>query len=119
MICPNNWKRSCPRCREYSQTSPHNSCPKITSLAKSLSTHPLQNCISYVQCSSNLSTLLHTPITHHPTARVYSLMARLISFFISASSSILSEVLQPLHCLRCTSSLKRTPLRPPLVCSSF
>src|SRR6218665_413376 len=59
-------------------------------LAKSPSTHPLQNCISYLQCSSNLSTLLHTPITHHSTARVYSLST--ISFSISASSLILSEV---------------------------
>src|SRR6218665_482068 len=40
---------SCPRSHENSQTSPCNSCPKITSLAKSPSTNPLQNSISYLQ----------------------------------------------------------------------
>jgi len=50
------------------------------------------NSIFYLQCSSNLSTLSHSPITYHPTARVNSLI--IISFSISASS--LSEVLQPL-----------------------
>src|SRR6218665_185758 len=34
------------------------------------------------------------------------------------SSLILFEVLQPLLCLRCTSSLERTPKRPPSVCTS-
>src|SRR6218665_2919765 len=43
-------------------------CPKITSLAKSPSMHPLQNSISHLQCPSNLSTLLHSPTSHHPTA---------------------------------------------------
>ena len=66
--------------------------------------------------SSNLSTLLHLPTSHHPTTRVYSLI--IISVPISPSSLILSEVLQPLLCLRCTSSLERTPKRPPSVCIS-
>src|SRR6218665_1276699 len=39
----------------------------------------------------------------------YSLITRPISFSISVSSFILSEVLQPLHSLCCTSSLERTP----------
>src|SRR6218665_4001915 len=47
-----------------------------------------------VQYSENLSTLLHSPTTHHPTARVYSLIV--ISFFISLFSLILSQVLQTL-----------------------
>src|SRR6218665_75005 len=101
----NNSERSCPRSHENSQISPHNPCPKITSLAKNPSTHPLQNSISYLQRSSNLSTLLHSPTTHHPTTRVYSLV--IISFHVSPSSLILFEVLQPLLCLRCTSSLER------------
>src|SRR6218665_1395120 len=112
----NNSERSCPRSHENSQTSPHNPCTKITSLAKNPSTHPLQNSISYLQHSSNLSTLLHSPTTllhsptcHHPTTRVYSLI--IISFLVSPSSLILFEVLQPLLCLRCTSSLERTPLK--------
>jgi len=60
------------------------SCPKhhhhithvlqITALTNSPSTHPLQNWISYLQYSSNLSALLHSPISHHPTAQVYSLI---------------------------------------------
>ena len=45
--------------------------------------------------------------SHHPTAKVFSLI--IISFSISPSSLILSEVLQPLHSLCCTSSLKRLP----------
>src|SRR6218665_1292690 len=60
----NNSERSCPRSHENSQTSPHNPCPKITSLAKTPSSHALQNSISYLQHSSNLSTLLHSPTTH-------------------------------------------------------
>jgi len=51
-------------------------------LAKSPSMHPPQNCISYLQYSSNLSTLLHSPITYHPTDRVYSLIT--MSFSILA-----------------------------------
>ena len=47
------------------------SCPKITALAKSPSTHPLQNSISYLQYPSNLLTLLHSPIIHHTAARIY------------------------------------------------
>src|SRR6218665_1747453 len=58
----NNSERSCPRSHENSQTSPHNSYPKITSLGKSPSKYPLQNSISYLQHSSNLSTLLHTKL---------------------------------------------------------
>src|SRR6218665_1183038 len=99
----NNSERSCPRSHENSQTSPHNPCPKITPLAKNPSMHPLQNSISYLQYSSNLSTLLHSPTPHHPTTRVYSLI--IISFLVSPSSLILFEVLQPLLCLRCTNSL--------------
>ena len=99
-----------------SQISPHNSCPKITALAKIPSTLALQNSIFYLQYSSDLSTLLHSPITHHTTARVYSLV--IISFYISSSSLILSGVLQPLHSLCRTSSLERTPSRLPSVCSS-
>src|SRR6218665_542210 len=81
-------ERSCPRSHENSQTSPHNPCPKITPLAKNPSTHPLQNSISYIQYSSNLSTLLHSPTSHHPTTRVYSLI--IISFLYrpSVSSSL-------------------------------
>src|SRR6218665_3900737 len=71
----NNSECSCPRSHKNSQTS-----PKITALAKSPSMHPLQNCISYLQYSSNLSTLLYMPITYHPTARVYSLIT--VSFSI-------------------------------------
>src|SRR6218665_2065629 len=112
----NNSERSCPRSHENSQTSPHNLCPKITSLAKNPSTHLLQNSISYLQHSSNLSTLLHSPTSHHPTTRVYSLI--IISFLVSPSSLFFFEVLQPLLCLRCTSSLERTPKRPPSVCTS-
>src|SRR6218665_2873436 len=78
--------------------------------------HPLQNNISYLQYSSNLSPLLHSPTSHHPTTRVYSLI--IISFLVSPSSLILLEVLQPLLCLRCTSSLERTPKRPPSICTS-
>src|SRR6218665_2193960 len=62
----NNSERSCPRSHENSQTSPHNLCPKITSLAKNPSMHPLQNSISYLYHSSNLSTLLRSPTSHHP-----------------------------------------------------
>ena len=113
----NNSERSCPRSHENShQTSPHNPCPKITSLAKNPSTHPLQNSISYLQHSSNLSTLLHSLTSHHPTTRVYSLI--IISFLVSPSSLILFKVLQSLLSLRCTGSLERTPKRPPSVCSS-
>src|SRR6218665_2367165 len=55
--------------------------------------------------------------SHHPTTlQVYSLI--IISFLVSPSSLILFEVLQPLLCLRCTSSLERTPKRPPSVCTS-
>src|SRR6218665_4206659 len=109
-------ERSCPRSHENSQTSPHNPCPKITPLAKNPSTHPLQNSISSLQYSSNLSTLLHSPTSPHPTPRVYSLI--IISFLVSPSSLILFEVLQPLLCLRCTNSLERTPKRPPSVRTS-
>src|SRR6218665_807405 len=112
----NNSERSCPRSHENSQTSLHNPCPKITSLAKNPSTHPLQNRISYLQHSSNLSTLLHSPTSHHPTTRVSSLI--IISFLVSPSSLILFEVLQPLLRLRCTSSLERTPKRHQSVCTS-
>src|SRR6218665_1708174 len=45
--------------------SQHNLCSKITSLPKNPSTQPLQNSISYLQHSSNLSTLLHSPTSHH------------------------------------------------------
>src|SRR6218665_2811295 len=90
-------ERSCPRSHENSQTSPHNPCPKITPLAKNPSTHPLQNSISYLQYSSNLSTLLHSPTSHHSTTRVYSLI--IISFLVSPSSLILFEVLQSFLCL--------------------
>ena len=76
----NNSGRSCPRSHENSQTSPHNPCPKITLLAKNPSTHPLQNNICYLQYSSNL---LHSPTSHHPTTRVYSLI--IISFLVSSS----------------------------------
>src|SRR6218665_142642 len=86
------------------------------SVAKNPSTHTLQNSISYLQYSSNLSPLLHSPTSHHPTTRVYSLI--IISFLVSPSSLILFEVLQPLLCLRCTNSLERTPKRPPSVCKS-
>src|SRR6218665_3584477 len=75
-----------------------------------------KNSISYLQYSSNLSTLLHSPTSHHPTTRVYSLI--ITSFLVSPSSLILFEVLQPLLCLRCTNSLERTPKRPPSVCKS-
>src|SRR6218665_1619957 len=85
-------------------------------IAKNPSTHPLQNCISYLQHSSNLSTLLHSPTSHHPTTRVYSLI--IISFLVSPSSLNLFEVLQPLLSLRCTSSLERTRKGPPSVCTS-
>src|SRR6218665_1199824 len=74
-----------------------NPSPKITPLAKNRSTHPLQNSISYLQYSSNLSTFLHSPTSHHPTTRVYSPI--IISFLVSPSSLILFEVLQPLLCL--------------------
>src|SRR6218665_1122015 len=106
---------ACPRSHENSQTSPHNSCPKITALAKRPSTHPLQNCFSYLQYSSNISTFLHTPNTHHPLTRVYSRIT--IYFSISVSSLFLSEVLQPLLSPCCTNSLERTPQRPPSVCA--
>src|SRR6218665_791161 len=109
-------ERSCPRSHENSQTSPHNPCPKITPLAKNPSTHPLQNSISYLQYSSNLSTLLHSPTSRHPTTQSYSLI--ITSFLVPPSSLILFEVLQPLLCLRCTNSLERTPKRPPSVCKS-
>src|SRR6218665_1851952 len=99
-----------------SRTSPHNSYPKISKLAKSPSTHPLQNSISYLQHPSNLSTLLHSQTSHHPTTRVYSLI--IISFLDSPSSLIVFEVLQPLLCLPCTNSLEPTLERPPSVCSS-
>src|SRR6218665_796512 len=42
----------------------------------------------------------------------------IVSFLVSPSSLILFEVLQPLLCLRWTSSLERTPKRPPSVCTS-
>src|SRR6218665_2391273 len=112
----NNSERSRPRSHENSQTSTHNPCPKITSLAKNPSTHPLQNSISYLQHSSTLSPLLHSPASHYPTTRVYSLI--ITPFLVSPSSLILFEVLQPLLCLRCTSSLERTPKRPPSVLTS-
>src|SRR6218665_1733394 len=80
------------------------------------STHPLQNSFTYLQYSSNLSTLLHSPTSHHPTTQVYSLI--IIYFLVSSFSLIHFEVLQPLLCLRCTSSLERTPKRLPSVCSS-
>ena len=70
---------------------------------------------SYLQCPLNLSTVLHSPVIRHSTARVYSLI--IISFSILASSFIHSEVLQPLLGLCCTSSLEWTPNRSPLVCS--
>src|SRR6218665_261954 len=55
---------SCPFSHENSQTSPHNFCNKITALAKSPSTHPLQNNISvsvfylctYLQLTDGLQT---------------------------------------------------------------
>jgi len=52
--------------------------------------------IVYLQYSSNFSTLLYSPtrLTRHPTARVYLL--NIISFPISPSSLILSQVLQQL-----------------------
>src|SRR6218665_1918719 len=112
----NNSERSRTRSHENSQTSTHNPCSKITSLAKNPSTHPLQNSISYLQHSSNLSTLLHSPTSHYPTNRVYSLI--ITPFLVSPSSLILFEVLQPLLCLRCTNSLERTPKRPPSVLTS-
>src|SRR6218665_3636130 len=65
---------------------------------------------------SNLSSLLHSPTSHHPTTRVYSLI--IISFLVSLSSLILFEVMQPLLCLRCINSLERTPKRHPSVCTS-
>src|SRR6218665_1559787 len=93
---------------------------KITSLAKNPSTHPLQNSISYLQHSSNLSTLLHSPTSHHPTTRVYSLI--IIIFPCLALQYILFEVLQPLLCLRCTSSIgtdsQLKDLRPSVCTSS-
>jgi len=76
------------------------------------------NCITCVTIvSSNLSTLEHSPITHHPTAMVFSLV--IISFSISASSLILSAVLQPLLSLCCTIAFwNERKRRPPSVCSS-
>src|SRR6218665_147312 len=52
---------------------------------------------------SNLSTLLHSPTSHHPTTRVYSLI--IISFLVSPSSLILFEVMQPLLCVYAASTL--------------
>src|SRR6218665_832873 len=52
-----NSERSCPHSHENSYTSPHDSCPQITSLATGPSTHSLQNSISYLQCRSNLKPL--------------------------------------------------------------
>src|SRR6218665_2878868 len=46
--------------------------------------------ISYLQYSSNLSTLLHSPITHRPTARVYSLSIIYVSIFRPPFSSSLN-----------------------------
>src|SRR6218665_1876641 len=88
---------------------------KLLHWLKVPSTHTLQNSISYLQYSSNLSILLHSPTSHHPTTRVYSLI--IISFIVSPSSLILFEVLQPFLCLRCTNSLEGTPKRPPSVCT--
>ena len=105
------------RSHETSQTSPHNSYPKSLHWLKvHQRIHYIQNRISYLQHSSNLSTLLHSPTSHHPTTRVYSLI--IISFLVSPSSLVLFEVLQPLLCLRCTSSLEQTPIKgPPSVCT--
>jgi len=82
----------------------------ITSILKSL--HWLK--ISQrIRCKivSSTCTMLFKPLnplkfdnyTYHPTARVYSLI--IISVSISASNLIHSEVLQPLHSLRRTSSV--------------
>jgi len=57
------------------------------------SLHPLQNCVSYLHHTSKRSALLHSPIIHHLTARSIHII---ISFSISTSSLILSEILQPL-----------------------
>ena len=58
----NNSERSCPHSHENSQTSPRNSCPKITALVKSPFTHPLQNCIPYLQLGLLLKPL--NPLTY-------------------------------------------------------
>src|SRR6218665_1546120 len=93
----------------------------ITPVQKSLHWLKIPQRIHYKIASltyntSNLSTHLHSPTSHHPTTRVYSLI--IISFLVSPSSLILFEVLQPLLCLRCASSLERTPKRPPSVYTS-
>ena len=59
---------------------------------KSPSMLPLQYSISYLQYSSNLSTLLHSLTSPHPTTWVHSLI--IISFPILPPSLILSQVLQ-------------------------
>src|SRR6218665_170383 len=62
---------------------------------------------------NSLTEANYSPSSRH---RVYSLIT--ISFSSSASSLILSEVLQPLLSLYCPRSLEQTPKRHPSVCSS-
>src|SRR6218665_462269 len=91
----------------------------ITPILKSLHWLNVPQRIHYKIASLTYNTLQTSQpsyIRQLLTTRVYSLF--IISFLISPSSLILSEILQPLLCLRCTSSLERTPKRPPSVCLS-
>lgn len=54
-----------------------------------------------------LFQVFRSSVIHHPTALVYSLI--IISFSLSVSNPILSEVLKTLLGLCCTNSLERTP----------
>src|SRR6218665_136788 len=91
--------------------SSHNFCPKITALAKRPSTHPLQNCYLLLIVLFKPLNLL-TYANYSPPNRPGLLAHQYISFSISASSFILSEVLQPLHSLIVIikSSFNITPL---------
>src|SRR6218665_2046349 len=91
----------------------------ITPILKSLHWLNVPQRIHYKIASLTYNTLQTSQpyyIRQLLTTRVYSL--RIISFLISPSSLILFEILQPLLCLRCPSSLERTPKRPPSVRTS-
>jgi len=66
-------KRSWPSSHENSQTSPHNYRHKISLHWLKVPQILQYKIVSLTYNSSNLSTLLYSPITHHPTAWVYML----------------------------------------------
>src|SRR6218665_774196 len=87
----NNSERSCPPSPENTQPSPYNSCPKITALAKSPSTHPLKNC-TYNTLQSSQPSYIFQLLTIQPPGSTRS------SLYLSLSWPAVSSSLKFCNC---------------------